>query len=231
MNQFEKQWLLLDADDTLWENNIYFERAIDEFMAFVDHPHYTHAEVRDVLNRIERANAAVHGYGSVSFGRNLREAFCRLASDRATPENLAHVASLAAAIRDRRVEVIPGVPETLEYLSGRHRLVLFTKGDPEEQHSKVERSGLGGFFADLRVVREKDAYTYGALAQELGAPAGQVWMVGNSPRSDINPALAAGLNAVWVPHDATWVLEKEDIVPGPGKLLVLSRFAELRDYF
>ena len=231
MNPSDRQWLLMDADDTLWENNIYFERAIDEFIAFVDHPHYTHAEVREVLNQIERANAAVHGYGSVSFGRNLREAFRRLASDRATPENLAHVASLAAAIRERRVEVIPGVPETLEYLSGRHHLVLFTKGDPEEQHSKVERSSLSSFFADLRVVREKDAYTYGTMAREMGAPAGRVWMVGNSPRSDINPALAAGLNAVWVPHDATWVLEKEDIVPGLGELLVLSRFAELRDHF
>ena len=84
---------------------------------------------------------------------------------------------------------------------------------------------------DTRVVREKNAPSYHVIVEELGAAAGQVWMVGNSPRSDINPALAAGLNAVWVPHDATWVLEHEEVAPQPGRLLVLSRFAELRDHF
>lgn len=227
----KRQWLLVDADDTLWENNIYFEQAIDHFIAYVSHPHLTHVEVRQVLNEIERANAEVHGYGCASFRRNLQEAFCRLADHRATQECLAEVAGFASAILDHPLEVIEGVPETLEYLAARHRLVLFSKGDPAEQNSKIARSGLARFFTDTRIVREKNAPTYRALIQELDAAQDRVWMVGNSPRSDINPALAAGLNAVWVPHDATWVLEHEEIVPGTGKLMVLSRFAELRDYF
>ena len=226
-----RQWILVDADDTLWENNIYFERAIDRFIAYVDHSHLTHAEVRAVLDEVERSNAAVHGYGTASFGRNLQEAFSRLAPDRVHETSLHDVAGFARAITEHPVEVIPGVPETLEYLSARHHLVLFTKGDPAEQHSKVDRSGLGASFAETRVVREKNAASYHSIVEELGAEAGQVWMVGNSPRSDINPALAAGLNAVWVPHDATWVLEHEEVAPQPGRLLVLSRFAELRDHF
>ena len=59
----------------------------------------------------------------------------------------------------------------------------------------------------------------------------RTWMIGNSPKSDINPALEAGLNAVFVPHANTWVLEKEEIRPGAGRLLVLERFAELKKFF
>ena len=67
-----RQFLIIDADDTLWENNIYFERAFDEFVAFLDHSSLTPREVRDVLDEIEVANARIHGYGSLNFGRNLR---------------------------------------------------------------------------------------------------------------------------------------------------------------
>jgi len=223
--------ILIDADDTLWENNIYFERVIDRFISHLNHPHMTHAEVRDVINEIEKSNAPVYGYGTASFTRNLQEAFRRLAADRADDVTLHEVAALARVITDHPIEVIEGVRETLDYLSSRHRLTLFTKGDPVEQHSKVERSGLAAYFLEARVVKEKNAAAYAGMVQELAVSPGEVWMVGNSPKSDINPALAAGLNAVWIPHDATWVLEHEEVKPGNGKLLVLSRFTELRDQF
>lgn len=226
-----RQWLLVDADDTLWENNIYFERAIDRFIEYVNHTHLTHAEVRATLYEIERANAERHGYGCASFGRNLQEAFCRLAQRPVTEESLQEVAGFAEAILEHPLEIIGDVPETLAYLAPRHHLVLLTKGDPVEQRSKIERSGLAHFFAEMRVVHEKNAGAFREVLRELGASAEQSWMVGNSPRSDINPALAVGMNAVWVPHDATWVLEHEEIAGGAGKLLVLSHFAELRDYF
>jgi len=224
--------LLIDADDTLWENNIYFERVIDRFVARLNHPHLTHAEVRAVINEVESANARIHGYGTASFTRNLREVFGRLAP--ASTDDREWIAELGRTITDHPLEVIEGVRETLEYLHPRHRLVLFTKGNPEEQLRKVERSGLGGFFHDTRVVKEKDATTYQRMAAEmeqLAQPQDEMWMIGNSPKSDINPALAAGLRAVWIPHDATWVLEHEEIAAAPGRLLTLSRFAELRDWF
>jgi len=225
-------YILIDADDTLWENNIYFERVIDRFISHVNHSHMTHAEVREVINEIEKLNAPMYGYGTVSFTRNLQESFRRLAPERADAVSLNDVAALARVITDHPIEVIEGVRETLDYLSSRHRLTLFTKGDPVEQHGKVERSGLAGYFQDTRVVKEKNAAAYKDMVRELAVAPGEVWMVGNSPKSDINPALAAGLNAVWVPHDATWVLEHEEVQPGAdGRLLTLSRFAELRDHF
>ncbi len=127
--------------------------------------------------------------------------------------------------------MLNGVEETLQALGARHDLTLMTKGHPEEQRLKIERSGMGDVFRHAAVVPEKDAAAYRALVAELGLDPGRTWMIGNSPRSDVNPALAAGLNAVYVPHPATWRLEQEEIVTGPGQLLVLERFSQLLDHF
>src|SRR5437764_11908481 len=126
-----RQHLIVDADDTLWENNIYFERAFDEFTDFLAHSSMTPAEVRQALDEIEIVNAQVHGYGSKNFGRNLKQCYQRLAEREIRTDDLGRVMKFAEDILHQPVEVIDGVPETLNYLSQRHDLTLFTKGDPE----------------------------------------------------------------------------------------------------
>jgi phosphoglycolate phosphatase-like HAD superfamily hydrolase len=128
-------------------------------------------------------------------------------------------------------EVIGGVPETLEYLSSRDELTLFTKGHPDEQKLKLDRSGLGPHFAHTAIVKEKDCAAYTKLVVERNLDPRRAWMIGNSPKSDINPALECGLNAVFVPHAHTWVLEKQDLTPGEGRLLILEEFVALRQHF
>ena len=226
------QFLLIDADDTLWENNIYFEKAFEEFAEFLDHSSLTPAEVRDVLDEIESANNKIHGYGSLNFARNLRQTYEHLAEREVREEDLRTVMGFAERILDCPVEVIEGVAETLAYLAARHDLTLFTKGHPEEQKLKIDRSGLGAFFNHTAIVKEKDAAAYARLVAERGMEPARTWMIGNSPKSDINPALESGLNAVFVPHAHTWVLEHQEIrPPGRGKLLVLDCFADLRKHF
>jgi putative hydrolase of the HAD superfamily len=224
-------FLVIDADDTLWENNIYFEAAFEEFVAFLDHSRLEPREIRAVLDQIELANSRIQGYGSRNFGRNLRQCYQGLAERQIRERDLETVMGFAERILERPMEVIEGVPETLAYLAPRHDLTLFTKGHPEEQRLKIERSGLGGFFAHTAIVKEKDAAAYRALAVERGFNAGLAWMIGNSPKSDINPALEAGWNAVFVPHARTWSLERQQIEPGAGKLLVVDRFADLKRHF
>jgi putative hydrolase of the HAD superfamily len=223
--------LVFDADDTLWENNIYFERAFDDFCSFLNHSALTAAQVRDVLNEIEMVNAKIHGYGSKNFGRNLQQAYRHLAEREIREHDLEHVMSLAERILEQPLEVIDGVEETLAELAGRHELTLFTKGHPEEQRMKVDRSGLGRYFAHTAIVKEKDAPAYRRLVEERGFHPAETWMIGNSPKSDINPALEAGLNAVLVPHPHTWVLEHQDLREGGDRLRIVTNFAELRNYF
>ena len=112
-----KQHLIVDADDTLWENNIYFERAFDEFTQFLDHSSLQPAEIRGVLDEIEIANARIHGYGSKNYGRNLRECYQRLCERDVHDGDLATVMSFAERILECPMEVIDGVAETLEYLA------------------------------------------------------------------------------------------------------------------
>ena len=227
-----RRFLLIDADDTLWENNIYFERAFDDFVEFLDHSTLTPPQVRDVLNEIELANAKIHGYGSKNFGRNLQQAYQHLSERHIQQHDLEHVMSLAERILEQPMELIEGVAETLVYLAERHDLTLFTKGHPEEQKLKLDRSGLGSYFTHTAIVKEKDTPAYRKLVEERGLRKPETWMIGNSPKSDINPALDAGLNAVLVPHPHTWVLERQDLREAPeGRFLKVERFSHLRHHF
>ncbi len=226
-----RQHLIIDADDTLWENNIYFERAFEEFVVFLAHSSLEPQEVRDILDEMELANARIHGYGSLNFGRNLAQCYEHLVEREIRDGDLRTVMGFAERILECPMEVIPGVRETLHYLAERHDLTLFTKGHVDEQKLKIDRSGLGGFFQHTAIVKEKDAAAYQRLVTERRMDRAVTWMIGNSPKSDVNPALEVGLNAVFVPHAHTWILEKQELRPGTGRLLVVDRFEDLRERF
>jgi putative hydrolase of the HAD superfamily len=227
------QTLLIDADDTLWKNNIYFERAIAQFISFLNHHEFSAEQVREVLNDVERECIVTHGYGLHSFAHALVNTFERLSVRPVTAELQAQVRGFAHTVEDHDIELLPGVPETLEYLKGRHRLILVTKGAVAEQSGKIERSGLKSHFAATEIVAEKDSAAYERVVEQFGLEHACTWMIGNSPKSDINPALATGLNAVFVPHGNTWVLEHDEVNPAtpPQRLLIVGSFAELREHF
>lgn len=203
--------LIFDADDTLWENNVLFERAIDAFIAHVDHPTLPPEEVRAVLNDIERANSAVYGYGAAVFERSLTDCLAKLHGTPLDDADRSAVHVLSTPVREHAIELIGGVAETLAALAPRHRLFLLTKGPRAAQQAKVDASGLAGMFHDVEIVPEKDASVYRAFAAERALDPARTWMIGNSPRSDVLPALEAGLGAVFVPHPMTWSLEHADV--------------------
>lgn len=227
------QTLLIDADDTLWENNIYFERAIADFISFLNHRERSPAEVREILNDVERECIITHGYGLPSFTHSLVKTFERLSVEPITPALHETIHGFARTIAEQPVQMLPRVMETLEYLRERHHLILVTKGNFPEQSGKVERSGLKHFFQEVEIVPEKNSFTYEQIIDQYRLACGRTWMIGNSPKSDINPALGAGLNAVFVPHDETWVLEHEELAEAkpPARLLVLRSFPELAKHF
>ena len=227
------QTLLIDADDTLWENNIYFERAITRFISFLNHHEFSAEQVRAVLNEVERENIVTHGYGLHSFAHSLVGTYERLSPQPVTPESHAQIMSFTHSILDHPIELLPQVVETLRYLGERHRLILVTKGAVREQSGKIERSGLKQHFAEIEIVSEKDVAAYASLIKSHNLARESTWMVGNSPKSDINPALGAGLHAVFIPHGDTWILEHEEVNTAPPgqSLLIVGRFAELCEHF
>ena len=224
-------WLLLDADDTLWENNIFFEEAIEDFIAFVDHAELRPDEVRHQLDCVETRNIKINGYGTGNFANNLVECFELLRGRSADDGERRRLHALTERIRNHPIRLFPGVEETLDDLKARHRLGLVSKGDNAEQCSKLKRSGLEDRFEFVFIVREKDADCYRSIISEIGVDAAQAWMIGNSPKSDIAPALEAGLGAVLVPNENTWRLEVRPLPEAHDRFRVVSGFADLAAVF
>jgi putative hydrolase of the HAD superfamily len=227
------QTLLIDADDTLWENNIYFERAIAAYISYLDHLPHTPEQVRQALNQAERETILTHGYGLTSFTQSLIACFEKLTDASVAEHQAAQIRSFAQSIAEHEIELLPGVAELLPQLAARHRLILMTKGSQAEQADKLARSGLTEHFFAVEIVAEKNAAAYAEVVARHACAPHSTWMIGNSPKSDINPALAAGLNAVFIFHKDTWVLEHAeiDLAPEGQVLLEVDSFRKLAEIF
>jgi len=228
-----KPTLIVDADDTLWENNIYYEQCIAAFTDLMVAQGFEREEAERTVDAVERERIPQVGYAPEEFARSLVIAYQRLCEshDRPIEDEVSDVVwEIGQAVVEYPIVLLDGVVETLARLSGHCRLLLLTKGDREAQESKLARSGLGHLFGEVHVVPEKDAEVIRGLLARYGLQPEQTWVVGNSPRSDINPALEAGVGAIYVPHPNTWKLEHEEITE-PERVLVLRHFGELSTLF
>ncbi|MDQ4037995.1 MAG: HAD hydrolase-like protein, partial [Actinomycetota bacterium] len=184
-----------------------------------------------LFDDIEAANTVAHGYGSRVFLRSLGECFARLQARPASAAERREIEALAVALVEHRVELVPGVAATLAELGTRHDLLLLTKGAVDEQQNKLDASGLAQHFRSVHIVAEKNVETYRRLVRDEALTPADTWMIGNSPRSDINPARRAGLNAVFLPNENTWVLEHDDVDSSDPGVLRLQRLPELLEHF
>ncbi len=227
------QTLLIDADDTLWENNLYFEKAIASFIEHLNHRHYSHEQVRHLLNQVEQESIREHGYGLHSFRRSLLRCFESLSTEPLTAEREREIICFTHVVEDHTIELLAGVADTLPILAARHRLILMTKGNFLEQSGKLTRSQIGAHFSAIEIPAEKTPEAYRKVVDQHRLDVRSTWMIGNSPKSDINPALEAGLHAVFLPHPHTWVLEHEAVrnAPDGQHCLHLNGFAELARVF
>jgi putative hydrolase of the HAD superfamily len=221
--------LVIDADDTLWENNIFYEQCLAAFGALMAEQGFDRDEAEQTADTVERERIPLVGYAVEEFARSLVIAYRQLCeqSERPCDEDVAAAAlEIGRRAAQYPIVLLEGVEETLARLRGRYRLVLLTKGDPVVQEDKLARSGLGRFFEEVHVVPEKDVDVFRRLILRYELEPEETWMVGNSPRSDINPAVEAGIGAVYVPHPSTWDLEVEEVVES-DRVFVLRSFGEL----
>ncbi len=218
--------LLIDADDTLWENNIYFDRTTAGFVSALGQHGHSASRVNELLWETEQRNVKITGYGSNAFCQSLHEVARALGINHLEP----WITAQEKFICDHPIELMPGVQETLPLLHANNRLILLSKGKPDEQLGKLNRSGLADYFHRIEIVFEKDVETYRSIIREHGLVPAATWMIGNSPRSDINPAKAAGLHTIFIPYHTTWQHELEEITPD-GNTLVLQQFGQLAELF
>jgi putative hydrolase of the HAD superfamily len=224
--------LVFDADDTLWDSNIHFLEAFDFFAAAVGDAvlGISRVEIHAAVRRAEMRLIKTHGYGRRPYVMALHRAAAELAP--AGHDGLRdEIERIGAHLLERDCALLPGVEPTLAELSQRHRLLIFTKGQRDEQLHKLARSGLGPLFNRVETPREKDVDAYRRLMRDADLDPSLTFMIGNSPRSDINPAVAAGLRAVFIPHPHTWDLEHEEIKDAGDRIIELSSFRRLVEVF
>jgi len=225
--------IILDADDTLWENNVFYEDATDGFVERMAAEGYDPQEARETFVRIEHERVVQVGYAPEEFVRSMVIAYrhlCRRHGRAPRVEIEEEVADIGRQVIDYPIALLEGVADTLPRLQRRCRLILLTKGDLKTQQGKVDRSGLACHFDAVHVVPEKRPEVLVELLTRYDLDPGQTWMVGNSPRSDVNPALAAGIGAVYIPYSMPWDFEQ---VPfsDPERVVTVSSFFDLVDLF
>jgi putative hydrolase of the HAD superfamily len=234
MTAFAVKRLIFDADDTLWENNIHFIKAAEDLVHLLVDAGQPKDELQREFQLLEKKVVKEKGYGSGNYLYILKTLFnLYIPAD--------HAISLFNQFKEICDEfeshliypprVFPGVPLILKKLAARYRLYVLTKGNISEQEQKLQKSGLMPYFKEAFVETEKDITTYRRILREKKWPASDVCMIGNSPKSDINPALQLGMCAIFIPYPHTWVLDDEPIIDAPDRLKTIGSFSDLLTLF
>lgn len=199
--------IALDADDTLWDNEIYYTQAKLEFIKLLAPYHPDAAWIEQHLDEIEEANVSIYGYGIKSFNLSMLQAAIEISAGQIPASELDAILSLGREMLARTVRLFPHTVEVLEKLSPTENLMLLTKGDIFEQTLKIRRTGLQDYFRLIEIVGEKTVDTYRLLLERHRLEPSRFLMVGNSLKSDILPVLELGGAAVYIPYEMTWVHE------------------------
>ena len=195
-----------DADDTLWQNERFFRMNEAQFAQLL--AEHAPAEVLSArLLEAEKRNLSHYGFGIKGFTLSMVETAVEVTEGRVPARIIGEILEMGREMLSHPVETLPGVAETLKALSDGYRLVLITKGDLFDQERKLAASGLGDYFHGVEIVSDKNADTYRRVFARHGDGAERAMMIGNSLKSDVVPAIAAGAWGVYVPHELTWVLE------------------------
>jgi putative hydrolase of the HAD superfamily len=224
--------LIFDADDTLWDSNIHFLEAEAVFLEDLTIFGLANAKIREAIRRHELEIIAKIGYGRRPYIMALHRVVRELLPVHHHEVLSIKVERIGTKLLGRRCELLPDVEATLTELSRRHRLLLFTKGQPGEQLAKLEQAGLRALFSRVGIPVEKDETAYSLLLAQAELDPACTFMIGNSPRSDINPALRAGLRgAVFIPHPQTWELENEELEIVEDRVITITSFSRLLELF
>ncbi|MDF0600776.1 HAD family hydrolase [Psychromarinibacter sp. C21-152] len=210
-----------DADDTLWHNEQFFRITQDRFCDLLrDHAEPDHLNER--LLAAERRNIGRYGFGIKGFMLSMIETAIEVTEERVPARVVSEIIAAGQEMLGHPIELLPHAQDAVAAATERFRVVLITKGDLLDQERKLAQSGLGELFDGVEIVSDKTPDVYARIFERHGDGAARAMMVGNSMKSDVLPAIAAGGWGVFVPHDLAWDLEHAEAPEHP-------RFREIPD--
>ena len=215
-----------DADDTLWQNEQFYQTTQAHFLELLK-DYADPKELPDRLLKVMLRNVGAYGFGIKSFTLSMVETAIEVTEGRAPARVIAEILAAGREMAKHPVETLPFARETLDALAGNYRLVLITKGDLFDQERKIAESGLGELFAAVEIVSDKNRATYERVFSRHGDGPTQSMMIGNSLKSDVLPALAAGSWGVYVPHDLTWAWEHAEAPEQETRFRQVGNLGEL----
>ncbi len=218
----------LDADDTLWHNEYFFQLTQKRFLELLaDHAESTHASAR--LLEAEKRNLAIYGFGIKGFTLSMIETALEITAGRVPASVIQEILDAGRDLLAHPVETLPGVQDTVEKLASAYKLVLITKGDLFDQERKLAQSGLGEMFKAVEIVSDKNRGTYERIFSQHGEGPDQSVMVGNSLKSDVVPAIEAGGWGIFVPHEHVWAVEHADAPVDAPRFREAARFDDIAE--
>lgn len=218
--------IAFDADDTLWANESFFQETEADYCRLFSDVLPGKA-ISEELLKTEMHNLSLYGYGAKGFTLSMIETALRITGKQLNADTVERILQSGKNLLDMPIELLPDVKEVLMKLKGHYKLVVATKGDLLDQKRKLSKSGLTSMFDHIEIMSDKQQEDYEQLISSLNCQPNEFLMVGNSLKSDIEPVLAAGGYAVYIPFHITWAHEKsnEDVVN--ERLVRLDRLGEL----
>ena len=215
-----------DADDTLWQNEQFYSLTRGRFLDLLKE-HADADRLADRLLETQKRTLKLYGFGIKGFTLSMIETAIAVTEGRVTAATVEKILEAGREMLEHPVETLPGAREAVEALVGRYRLVLVTKGDLFDQERKLAASGLGELFDGVEIVSDKNRATYERVFSRHGDGPERAMMIGNSLKSDVVPAIAAGGWGVYVPHELTWVVEHADEPEGHPRFRRIEHLGEL----
>ena len=213
-----------DADDTLWHNERFFRASEDRFLALLS-DHMEGPGLKARLLEAERRNLGLYGFGIKGFVLSMAETAIEATDGRVPSALVGEILAMGREMLAHPVELLPHAREAVEAAAKEGEVVLINKGDLLHQEQKLAASGLGELFDAVEIVSDKTPATYLRVFARHGGR--HAMMVGNSLKSDVIPAIAAGAWGVHVPHGLTWELEAADAPLGHPRFREIPSLGDL----
>lgn len=223
------EFIAFDADDTLWENELYFQEFEQEFCGLLSQ-YLPSASASQELFKTEMKNLHMYGYGLKSIMLSMIETICRVSDGKEDIYSVEKIIGYGQELLQKPVELLEGVKEVVSQLHGKYKLVLATKGDLFDQRRKVIDSGLQEYFCHIEIMSEKKNADYQKILNHLGCRPENFLMIGNSAKSDIMPVLELGGYAAHVPHHVTWAHEQYEGEINHPQCIELTNIKEILKY-